>query len=338
MKISKSLPFILILALIMTMVAACQAETPTSQPTSPPPTSLPTAPPLPTPTTVQISEGSVLLTGDGQEVTLTHFLELGNQARWAVGDRSTGPDMVLYSPDGGLSWADRTPPDSNLDPALNQEAAIGFVDANTGWVIYELSTLVWKTTDAGESWSSYPLDAIENVSDIPLDASSNIGNKLAILNQDSAWVMQEYALAGVPRSGRSTIYRTLNGGESWELMLDPSDFSQSFSDYTITGFEFGAPDYGWIGQDTQGFYMNPPLSVTRDGGSNWEHLPFPPPPDFPKLFSACACATYLPELSGHGVGTFLLSCNCYGKEEYPYTQFEYQTSDDGGSWTIQAVQ
>lgn len=314
MKLTKIIPFILILLLN----AGCQEETPVPSPTY----ALPTAAPA-QPTAVQdgIGEGSVLLTGEGEEVTLTTYLVIGEQTRWAVGSQSSVPNLVLYSGDGGKSWADRTPPDTTLDPESKAEAIISFCDESTGWVIYNGSNLLWKTTDAGLSWGSYPLE-------IPASKFSRID----ILNPDTVWVM--IITVQEPRAGNITLYRTLDGGITWEVMLDPSDGGpHSFSK---NGLSFGTTEYGWIGR-VQGFFAIPYLDVTRDGGKTWEMVNFPQPPAFPDYFDDCQCDVFDPQVSGYGIGTFHLSCKCYGDAEYPYTEFEYQTSDDGGSWSITAL-
>lgn len=313
MKLSKIIPFILILVLVV----GCQMETPVPSPTS----ALPTPAPIPTTAPAGVGEGSVLLTGDGQEVTLTTFLVIGEQTRWAVGSQSSGPNLVLYSGDGGQSWADRTPLDSTLDPGSYAEAIISFWDESTGWVFYDSSNLLWKTNDAGLSWGSYPLE-------IPASKFSMID----ILNPDTVWVM--IITVQEPRAGNITLYRTLDGGNNWEVMLDPSDGGPH--SFFKNGFSFGTTEYGWIGR-VQGFYDKPYLDITRDGGRTWEMVNYPPPPAFPDYFDDCQCDVFDPQVSGYGIGSFHLSCKCYGDADYPYTEFDYQTSDDGGIWSITAI-
>ena len=258
------------LVLIFVLMAGCQQETPIPSPTY----ALPTSAPLPTvepdqPTVAEtgIGEGSVLLTGDGQEVILSTYLEVSGQSHWAVGSRSGAPNLILYSGDGGQSWADRSPPESTLDPSSYSDAIISFWDESTGWVIYDGSTLLWKTTDAGLAWESYSLDI----------AASEF-SMIDILNQDTAWVM--IITIQEPRTGNITLYRTLDGGNTWEVMLDPSDGGPN--SFSKNGFSFGTTEYGWIARD-QGHFIKPYLDITRDGGKSWEMINFPPPPAFPDI-------------------------------------------------------
>ncbi len=316
MKLSKIIPFILILVLLV----GCQEETPT--PTTPPqPTP---APPQPTEVQPEIVEGSVLLTGGGQEVTLTKYIEIDNDVRWAVGRWDGGSNLVLYSGDGGQSWADRSPLDGSMDTSNFGKAVISiWQDGSTGWVYFNNSSLLWNTTDAGLSWGSYPLDA-------RYDSSGMI----SILNENVAWVM--LSSGPTARQSQSILYRTIDGGVIWEVMFTYSDISGPPHGWNKNGLSFGSTEYGWLARD-QGFNDKPYLDITRDGGRTWEKVNFPPPPAFPTLFDDCEGNVYDPEVFMPGLGSFQLSCNCYGDTEYPYTKFEYSTVDEGGSWTITAL-
>jgi len=320
---------ILFLFFIFIFLASCDSPLPDEMEILPTETSaieptveeLSTEMPLP-----DILEGSIMLTGSGEEVTITKLVEINSQVRWAVGSRANGPNMVLYSSDGSQSWADRTPPIGSLDPDSQEEAISAFWDASTGWVIYTGSNLIWKTTDAGLTW-------IPNT----LAATGTLGGMIYILNQDTAWVML-FSYVGGPRNADITLYRTLDGGMKWELMLDPSNFGSIVHGFTKTGFSFGSPEYGWITRDTMGFYAEPPLDITRDGGKTWDILSFPPPVAYPDLFMDCGCGAYNPDVAAPGVGSFRLSCNCLGEESYQYTVFDYQTFDEGRIWIISAIE
>jgi hypothetical protein len=234
--------------------------------------------------------------------------------------------MVLYSTDGSQSWADRTPQDNTLDPTRRHQAITSFLDKNTGWVIFTGSNLVWTTHDAGATWQS-----------TALDVTNSFGGLIYSLNKDTCWIMLFSDVAGAGNAD-TTLYRTLDGGSSWELMLHPSTDPSHVQSFTKTGFSFGSPEYGWVTRDSYGVIVNPYLDITRDGGKTWESLSFPPPEAYPDLFMDCGCGLYNPNVSAPGVGSFRMSCNCLGDESYQYTVFDYQTFDEGGIWKIYAIE
>ena len=320
---------ILFLFFIFIFLASCDSQLPDEMEILPTDTSaieptieeLPTEMPLP-----DILEGSIMLTGSGEEVTITKLVEINSQVRWAVGSRANGPNMVLYSSDGSQSWADRTPPDSTLDPTRRHQAITSFWDENTGWVIFTGSSLIWTSSDAGVTWQS-----------AALDVTNTFGGLIYSLNQATCWVMLFSDVAGAGNAD-TTLYRTLDGGSSWELMLHPSTDPSHVQSFTKTGLSFGSPEYGWVTRDSYGVIVNPYLDITRDGGKTWESLSFPPPVAFPDLFMDCGCGLFNPDVAVPEVGTFRLSCNCLGDESYQYTVFDYQTLDEGGIWIISAIE
>jgi photosystem II stability/assembly factor-like uncharacterized protein len=132
------------------------------------------------------------------------------------------------------------------------------------------------------------------------------------------------------------LFRTVNGGQSWEKIspnLSRSDpKTQQASGGPITKDQTGVETYGviftvapsyqdaktiWTGSD-DGY-----VHVTRDGGANWDRVTPPDLPEFARIS--------LVEASPHQNGVAYLAANRYQQgDRAPYF---YKTSDFGKSWT-----
>lgn len=124
---------------------------------------------------------------------------------------------VLKSIDGGRTWAfvfDTMPTqligDIAVDPVSPSTVYVGTGEANGGHNNYP-GLGVFKTDDGGLTWRSIGLESTSNIGRIIVDS----------LNHNRVWVaaIGSYFDDG-PHRG---VYRSLNGGESWEKVLFIND-------------------------------------------------------------------------------------------------------------------
>ncbi|MFL6229800.1 MAG: WD40/YVTN/BNR-like repeat-containing protein [Pyrinomonadaceae bacterium] len=146
-----------------------------------------------------------------------------------------GGDMMYRTRDGGLTWSETVP-----TPVGDQHLyrCFFFLTPDEGWVV---SDFTYHTTDGGRSWKrlyetrqyadSYPLIRF---------LSSKVGFML------------------LTRHGG--VYRTGNGGETWEQVLGEYPFAQDLF--------FLDERSGWVVGDNF-------IAHTSDGGQTWAHAQTP---------------------------------------------------------------
>ena len=184
------------------------------------------------------------------------------QSGWAVHDSEDGSAHVLKTIDGGLTWADVSPPESvyldNL--AIGPFAfrvATEFLDADHAWVSLSFNLwpgirTVWRTTDGGRHW------------DQGLLGRRTFGNDWVFfdfIDPLHGWAVIDVFLGAGSHTGEA--FRTSDGGLTWERLL--LGFSYA------SGIDFLDQRVGWITTDVfEG--VSPPWAVfiTRDGGLTWE--------------------------------------------------------------------
>jgi hypothetical protein len=193
--------------------------------------------------------------------------EPGNPNVYYIGAASGG---VFKSEDGGHGWR----PIFDDQVAMSIGAlAVAPSDPNVVWAgtgeafirsNVSIGNGVYRSTDGGESWSHMGLDATGRVGRIAIHPT----------NPDIVFVAATGHLYG-PQEERG-LYRTLDGGETWErvlfsgensgavdVVLNPANprimFAATWQMQMWTwGRESGGPESG--------------LWMSRDGGSNWTRL------------------------------------------------------------------
>ncbi|GJM33514.1 MAG: hypothetical protein DHS20C18_25150 [Saprospiraceae bacterium] len=145
---------------------------------------------------------------------------------------------VYRSTDGGETW------DIVFENEEWQLFTLDFVNAQEGWIAGSISpggpTRVLHTSDAGETWE-------EQLATPPSGLGSNVD--LHFLNNQKGWFVNRTNL----------IYRTENGGETWESY----PIAQEGNAYCKRIF-FVNDTLGWA-PSTAG----PSIYVTTNGGENW---------------------------------------------------------------------
>ena len=200
---------------------------------------------------------SLMSTGDGSWVW-QNPLPQGNEINavdmvdsktaWAVGDHG----LILKTTDGGATW---TFQHSGTAEDLH---CVSFVDANTGWVAGK-SRVLMKTTDGGETWERRD----------PQDLVYQVSHEIRFIRFVDK--LTGYFFTGI--GGR--IYRTENGGVSWE--------SISTGSTTVSTLALSGTRNGWIaGRAWGGGSM---ILGFTDAGKTW--LPY----HKEKGELNCACAS-----------------------------------------------
>lgn len=175
-------------------------------------------------------EGGIPLTGS--DLADLHFFDA--QHGVAVGFIAGGSeDLILRTADGGQSWsfAYEGVGDGGFFYSLND---LFFVNANTGWAVGRNGN-IYKTTNAGQSWSLQPA------------GTSGEFYSVWFVNASTGFV-----------AGEDGLYKTTNGGAVWE--------PTSLGGAEQIAFPTAATGYAAAGNM---------LSKTTDGGDNWTSVPLP---------------------------------------------------------------
>ena len=169
---------------------------------------------------------------------------------WAVGDSGT----IIHTTNGGTDWAFQN------SKTENSIVDVFFLNRNIGWAsswntsIVPFGTLLLKTADGGQSWTS------ESYQDDNLFVTT-----ILFLDSLNGW------MGGTPHA----LVKTTNGGLSWvQAEIDTSLFA-FFPVLNITFYnsQYGYACGGWI--DGAGVVWS-----TTNGGDNWFAIdPSDAPPD-----------------------------------------------------------
>jgi photosystem II stability/assembly factor-like uncharacterized protein len=160
-------------------------------------------------------------------------------------------DHVLFTTDGGSTWKDVTPPESEAASG-DRKTAIGFFqDAKTAWVTYAnyvgypvpTQVVVWHTADGGAIWqASQPLD-VQGLSEIfvPSDLQFVLGQTGWLLVHVGVGMNHDYV----------ALYHSLDGGINWSRILDPYN-DGGIQSCTKSAMLFTDLTHGWLTGDCNG--------------------------------------------------------------------------------------
>jgi len=247
---------------------------------------------------------------------------------WALGGTVGRSDHVLRTQDGGLTWADVTP----LEPADEPRTASAvFLDALTAWAVYGLDSgmpaadvFVWRTGNGGSSWAASRRLETAGEQFYPMFwASSDLRH---------GWLMVG---AGVGMSHQYVmLFRSEDGAGIWARLLDPYT-DGGIQSLGKTGMVFYDALNGWLTRDNYGVLEGAFYDRTLDGGTTWETVMLPPPPDRPDLFQAAECATHSARLVSPQSGSLAVECRTYSTDPPGQAAYLYRTPNDGVTWTAQ---
>ncbi len=341
MKKKTVLQIILLSVVIVVTPVACQMfeeeelqPLPTRPVDSPPPPTSDTVPPTePAPPPTQPPQKLPLGIGiphmNAGEAVVISMIDMFSETRgWAIGGEEDPGNHILYTVDGGNTWADVTPPELNPSVGEPEKKAFGFfLDKTTAWVTYYLANgtipdmpIIWYTTDGGTSWSGSP----------PLDTQVSMEHYspifLYFVNQNTGWFIVAVG-AGMSHQ-YSVVYQTQNGGGSWEMIHDPMN-SIYLQTCCKTGLSFADTQTGLITFE-QGPYAEPYVEWTYDGGLTWEHETLQPLSNFPDMLTNGYCNGHSPHLFSSQIGMFALDCKNF--KTYTTDYYIYKTHNGGTTW------
>ncbi len=167
-------------------------------------------------------------------------------------------EALLITSDGGERWRTITP--STLRP--HDQTAVFFLDTQHGWTAHidpahPGAVTLAATSNAGESWriTHHRLLATGD----PAASTSRI----SIFWHDAlhGWLMLRQATSS--NFNRGTLFRTQDGGASWQRVTAPGGNPVYFVNAS-TGWSAGGPNgSAWF--------------RTEDGGASWQEQPLPYP-------------------------------------------------------------
>lgn len=176
------------------------------------------------------------------------YAALGSRSGWLL-----VANRLYRTEDGGSSWADITP------PGALELAAVHFLDAQQGWVMLNpglpgemgsLSLELATTQDGGATWQVSPVVLQGDESPVP-----PVAYFLEFVDPQAGWLVAKQATSSNFSAG--SLYRTLDGGLTWELLETPLGEAVHFLD-RLVGYIYRA--------ETGEAYQ------TLDGGLTWNAL------------------------------------------------------------------
>ncbi|MBA4420842.1 MAG: hypothetical protein C0391_06815 [Anaerolinea sp.] len=270
---------------------------------------------------------------EGTEFDLLELRMITAEIGWVISGVSGKSLTVLRTIDGGKSWVDtRLAYEAGRDPNSTRLASF-FLDENIAWVAPYMTALpplgeqvIWRTDDGGRHWkaATIPVDGLMEAFSI---------SHIQFINAYHGWLMAHVG-AGMNHD-YIVIYRTGDGGETWDKVVDPMNDPSGIQSCQKTGLLFVDAREGWLTGTCNGVAAGVLLFHTSDGGAFWEDVQLPDPPGQAGLYANfdAVCASQFPHA---GVSSIQLEVACKimsSPLEQPLAWL-YTSSNDGVEWTI----
>lgn len=310
-KEPKTLPAIICIVLLASLLAACSSNAGASGPTSNATTILPAASPTSATTNKTGTSSSTPVTNVTNTGSSTpknpptpiKVIRMVNQVGWAI-----TKNAIIRTTDYGNTWQDVTP-----TTALGADASGDFVDGNNAWVAYTYggNTIhIDHTSDGGQSWQKYTTT----------EPSPAVLDPPHFLNNQEGWL--EVSINGGPGAGQEMvdILHSLDGGQTWQRVNRPPN------DGLKNGISFKDSQNGWAtGNDASNGAW---LYVTHNGGQSWQQQTLP---NLPGAGSAAAFYKTTPPVFFGNYGE--LPVYIYNAGPNSQGMLLYKTNDGGQTWT-----
>jgi photosystem II stability/assembly factor-like uncharacterized protein len=269
----------------------------------------------------------------GRPINISTIQMLDTQNGWGIGHQGESSDHILFTQDGGLTWVDRSPPESAV-PDAKQKAWAYFRDHLYVWVIYgpEAGTPpledphIWFTNDGGQSWHpSQPLATAGA-------ESFFIPEGFAFIDETHGWLLV-HVDAGMSHD-YSYLYATENGGQTWERIADP--YGSGLQSLHNTGIGFADKHFGWVTKNNLGVMAGAFFEQTTDGGFTWEQVFLPAPSELDWFEELSLCQTSSPTFPSFQTASLIVKCRLSGDQTIDYNAwsltFIYTSLDRGSTW------
>lgn len=277
----------------------------------------------------------------GTPVTITNIYFWDAMNGWGIGTVVDDPfQHVLRTADQGNTWVDVTPAGAVADPQTPNTAAISaFVDGNHAWVTYYnpipapplQEYLVWYTADGGQNWQASQTLQMPETLDFFMPAN------LGFSDPANGWLLAHLG-AGMSHD-YVALYKTADGGQNWDLVVDPSQAGVIQSSLPMTcaknGVTFLDASTGWVTGGCNGVLPGLFFYQTTDGGKTWLPATLPPPQNAPNIMMSgeIVCDTRRPTAES-GLVTVQVSCQVSTGDSQAWL---YRSESNGQDWQIEML-
>ena len=205
-------------------------------------------------------------------------------------------DPLLFSPDGGQTWQERSLPRGYSAFTLD------FISSTEGWAaaLGERDTIILRTTDGGEHWD------LLSASRLP----GGMYEQLDFVDAQHGWA----AGWGGEEGETQVLMRTSDGGQTWTDCTPAGLGSGAYCRFT-----FADALHGWA-WDENGF--SPGVLRTEDGGATWSR----------QWTGAGSAMSDVVAVGEHGFGVdqyggVLSTADLAGDSATPYTYDDFDRRD-----------
>ena len=152
---------------------------------------------------------------------------------------------VFKSTDGGETWAPAGDPSRGAVPEGRISLTVVPDDPPTIWALPDGSTVIWHSTNGGDTWARVVVNADEKILGVRVDTSASPSILYAATYTDND------EGAGYPTIAHPRIYRSVDGGETWGTFKHgfPAGWGSLVSDPAPDGALYVATKqglYGWV--------------------------------------------------------------------------------------------
>lgn len=323
--------------ILLALAAGCTTPkpTPVAQPAPVATRALPTETTAPTATVMQQAE-VVEATEVAESIELYTLRMVSVADGWGLAGQPGELQQIVRTSDGGRSWRVMgLPMEVGTEPSEFTLTA-AFLDTRNALVVpfrldevLPAEQVVWATEDGGNTWS---------MSTFLLDGSYegfHISH-LQFIDAQYGWLLAHVG-AGMNHD-YIALYRTVDGGVSWNLVLNPFNDTSGVMGCRKNDILFTDPDSGWLTGTCDGVAAGVLLFRTTDGGVNWSAVDLPEPAGKPGIYAdfSMVCASQFPAVNG---GNFMVEVACRNMDDQlaqPLVWL-YSIANGGADWQVRDV-